>query len=158
MVAIPSHRWVTSISNLALGLALCGLCMFGIRGRTGYNPIKVSAAYFCDNPIMNQLGVNPAFCLLQSTLDDRRAENKRLHLMDDDKAVAKTIAHTIEEFTTLFSYDRPDLLLVLGDRYEMFAVCTAASALGVPIAHISGGDVTVGAKDDFYRHCMTAMA
>lgn len=77
---------------------------------------------------------------------------------NDDKAVAKTIAHTIEEFTTLFSCDRPDLLLVLGDRYEMFAVCTAASALGVPIAHISGGDVTVGAKDDFYRHCMTAMA
>lgn len=77
---------------------------------------------------------------------------------NDDKAVAKTIAHTIEEFTVLFSYDRPDLLLVLGDRYEMFAVCTAASALGVPIAHISGGDVTVGAKDDFYRHCMTAMA
>ena len=77
---------------------------------------------------------------------------------NDDKAVAKTIAHTIEEFTTLFSYDRPDLLLVLGDRYEMFAVCTAASALSVSIAHISGGDVTVGAKDDFYRHCMTAMA
>ena len=77
---------------------------------------------------------------------------------NDDKAVAKTIAHTIEEFTVLFSYDRPDLLLVLGDRYEMFAVCTAASALGVPIAHISGGDVTVGAKDDFYRHCISAMA
>lgn len=77
---------------------------------------------------------------------------------NDDRAVARTIAHTIEEFSTLFSYDRPNLLLVLGDRYEMFAVCTAASALGVPIAHISGGDVTIGAKDDFYRHCMTAMA
>ena len=77
---------------------------------------------------------------------------------NDDTAVAKTIAHTIEEFTVLFSYTKPDLLLVLGDRYEMFAVCTAASALGVPIAHISGGDVTVGAKDDFYRHCMSAMA
>ncbi len=77
---------------------------------------------------------------------------------NDDTAVAKTIAYTVEQFTTLFHYDRPDLLLVLGDRYEMFAVCTAASALGVPIAHISGGDVTVGAKDDFYRHCMTAMA
>ena len=77
---------------------------------------------------------------------------------NDDTAVAKTIAHTIQEFTVLFSYTKPDLLLVLGDRYEMFAVCTAASALGVPIAHISGGDVTVGAKDDFYRHCMSAMA
>ncbi len=85
-----TSHWIRNVSNLALGLALCGLCMFGIRGRTGYNPIKVSAAYFCDNPILNQLGVNPAFCLLQSTLDDRRAENKRLHLMDDDKAVAQS--------------------------------------------------------------------
>lgn len=77
---------------------------------------------------------------------------------NDDAAVAKTIAYTVEQFSSLFVKDRPDLLLVLGDRYEMFAVCTAASALGVPIAHISGGDVTIGAKDDFYRHCMTAMA
>lgn len=83
------RHWAKNVSNLAIGLALCGLCMFGIRGRMGYNPIKVSAAYFCDNPILNQLGVNPAFCLLQSTLDDRRAENKRLHLMDDAKAVAQ---------------------------------------------------------------------
>lgn len=77
---------------------------------------------------------------------------------NDDTAVAKTIAYTVGRFTDIFSADRPDLVLVLGDRYEMFAVCTAASALGVPIAHISGGDVTVGAKDDFYRHCMTAMS
>ena len=77
---------------------------------------------------------------------------------NDDTAVAKTIAYTVSRFTDIFSADRPDLVLVLGDRYEMFAVCIAASALGVPIAHISGGDVTVGAKDDFYRHCMTAMS
>ncbi|MBQ5781885.1 MAG: UDP-N-acetylglucosamine 2-epimerase (hydrolyzing) [Oscillospiraceae bacterium] len=77
---------------------------------------------------------------------------------NDDTAVAKTIAYTVEQFTDLFSTHKPDLVLVLGDRYEMFAVCTAASALGIPIAHISGGDVTVGAKDDFYRHCMTAMS
>ena len=77
---------------------------------------------------------------------------------NDDTAVAKTIAYTVSRFTEIFATDRPDLVLVLGDRYEMFAVCTAASALGVPVAHISGGDVTVGAKDDFYRHCMTAMS
>ena len=76
----------------------------------------------------------------------------------DDAAVARTIACTVDKFCELFVGDRPDLMLVLGDRYEIFAVCTAASALGIPIAHISGGDVTIGAKDDFYRHCITAMA
>lgn len=72
----------------AVALALCGLCLFGIRGRRGYNPIKVSAAYFCNSPVLNQLGVNPMFCLLQSTLDDLRPENRRLHLMDDAHAIA----------------------------------------------------------------------
>ncbi len=71
---------------------------------------------------------------------------------------AKTIAYTIDTFTDLIHTDRPDMVVVLGDRYEMFAVVTAAAALSVPVAHISGGDVTVGAKDDFYRHCMTKMA
>lgn len=77
---------------------------------------------------------------------------------NDELSVAKTIAYTVQQFTDIFAQDKPDLLLVLGDRYEIFAVCTAASALSVPIAHISGGDVTVGAKDDFYRHCITAMS
>ena len=71
---------------------------------------------------------------------------------------AQTIAYTVQVFSDLLVKDRPDMMVVLGDRYEMFAVCTAASTLSVPLAHISGGDVTVGAKDDFYRHCMTKMA
>ena len=99
------------------------------------------------------------------TIDEIRADGFEpqyqidiLKYGNDDTAVAKTIAYTVSRFTDIFAADRPDLVLVLGDRYEMFAGCTAASALGVPIAHISGGDVTVGAKDDFYRHCMTAMS
>ncbi len=71
---------------------------------------------------------------------------------------AKTIAYTIDVFTELLQADTPDMVLVLGDRYEIFAVATAAAALSVPLAHISGGDVTQGAKDDFYRHCITKMA
>ena len=100
-----------------------------------------------------------------NTIDEIRADGFEpqyqidiLKYGNSDTAVAKTIAYTVGRFTDIFSAEHPDLVLVLGDRYEMFAVCTAASALGVPIAHISGGDVTVGAKDDFYRHCMTAMS
>lgn len=62
-------------------------CLLGIRGRLGYNPIKVSAAYFCTSPVLNNLGVNPVFCLLTSTLDEMRPENKTLHLMENDLAV-----------------------------------------------------------------------
>lgn len=68
--------------------AICiSLCIFGIRGRTGYNPIKVSQAYYCQDPFLNQLGINPTFNLLTSTLDDMRKENKPIELISDDVAI-----------------------------------------------------------------------
>ena len=72
---------------LLTGAALIGLCIFGIRGRMGYNPIKVSQAYYCEDPFLNQLGVNPVFNLLTSTLDDMRKENRELALMDGETAI-----------------------------------------------------------------------
>lgn len=72
--------------------------------------------------------------------------------------VAKTIARTIEVFDTYFAQHTPDALLLLGDRFEIFAVAAAAAARHIPIAHISGGDVTLGAADEYYRHCITKMA
>ena len=75
-----------------------------------------------------------------------------------EAVTAGIISETIIKFTALFQAEKPDLALVLGDRYEIFAVATAAATLSVPLAHISGGDVTQGAKDDFYRHCITKMA
>lgn len=54
--------------------------------------------------------------------------------------------------------NRPDALLVLGDRYEAFAAGQAAALLDIPLVHISGGDVTAGADDDWFRHCLTKMA
>lgn len=73
---------------LVIGAICIGLCLFGIRGRMGYNPIKVSQAYYCEDPLLNQLGVNPVFNLLTSTLDDNRKENRYLHLMPEEEAVA----------------------------------------------------------------------
>ncbi len=54
--------------------------------------------------------------------------------------------------------NRPSALVVLGDRYEAFAAGQAAALLGIPLVHISGGDVTEGADDDWFRHCLTKMA
>ncbi len=74
--------------------------------------------------------------------------------------IAKTIAYTTKTFASFLSkkQNRPHALLVLGDRYEIFAICTAAAALNIPIIHISGGDVTHGSADDYYRHCITKMS
>lgn len=83
-----------SLTLLTAGVCI-GLCLFGIRGRTGYNPIKISAAYYCNDPFLNQIGINPVFNLLNSTLDDNRKENRYLHLMPDEEAV-KNARHLLK--------------------------------------------------------------
>lgn len=70
-----------------IAIVLIAACLLGIRGRLGYNPIKVSAAYFSTSPVLNNLGVNPMFSLLTSTLDELRPENKTLHLMPAEQAI-----------------------------------------------------------------------
>lgn len=73
----------------AVGAVCTGLCLFGIRGRTGYNPIRVSQAYYCTDPFLNQLGINPVFSLLTGTLDDHRKENRYLRLMPEQEAITR---------------------------------------------------------------------
>ena len=91
---------------------------------------------------------------------DGFAIDARLPIFTDDAAepVAQTIARTLTVFDKYFAQNAPDCLLVLGDRFEIFAVATAAAARHIPIAHISGGDVTLGAADEYYRHCISKMA
>lgn len=85
--------WAGRGVTFVLGAALVGLCLFGIRGRRGYNPIKVSQAYYCNDPFLNQLGVNPAFNVMTSWIDDNRSENRALQLMPADEALAQAAAY-----------------------------------------------------------------
>ena len=84
----------TSVVQVAMRIlfstTMLSACLLGIRGRLGYNPIKVSQAYYCDDSFLNQLGINPTFNLLTSALDDMRKENKELHLMAYQEALANT--------------------------------------------------------------------
>lgn len=87
-VSTTAYPLRQKLLTLPLTLVLLGACFLGIRGRLGYNPIKVSAAYFCTSPVLNNVGVNPMFSLLNSTLDAMRPENRTLHLMPPAQAVA----------------------------------------------------------------------
>ena len=78
---------------------------------------------------------------------------------DDTKAgMAKATGIALYKFADYFESNPPDLVVVLGDRYEILSVVIAARMLGIPVAHISGGDVTEGAIDDSIRHCITKMS
>lgn len=74
------------------------------------------------------------------------------------EGTARRTALALSLFLDWFSANRPDGILVLGDRYEIAAAAQAAALLDIPIAHISGGEVTKGADDDWFRHCLTKMA
>ena len=60
--------------------------------------------------------------------------------------------------TKSFTEERPDVMLCLGDRFEILAAATAAHLLRVPIAHLCGGDVSAGSYDDAMRDCVSRMA
>ena len=61
-------------------------------------------------------------------------------------------------FGEMFLRQKPDCLIVLGDRYELIPICTCAVIHEIPIAHISGGEITEGAIDDMVRHAVTKMS
>ena len=84
--------------------------------------------------------------------------------MADDEApdiantTAKAMSRGISGFADAFDALQPDLLLILGDRYEMLAVASTALIYKIPIAHLHGGEITEGAFDDAIRHAITKMS
>ena len=77
---------------------------------------------------------------------------------DTDTGMAKTIGLAMLGLADALTAWRPDLLLLIADRYEMLAPASAALALRIPIAHIEGGEVSQGAIDDHVRNALTKLA
>jgi GDP/UDP-N,N'-diacetylbacillosamine 2-epimerase (hydrolysing) len=63
-----------------------------------------------------------------------------------------------KSISSLIKKDKPDLFMILGDRYEIFAVSLAAYISKIPIIHIHGGEITQGSLDDGFRHCISKMS
>lgn len=80
--------------------------------------------------------------------------------IDSESAIdiALNQADIVVKFTRLFEEQKFDLVVILGDRYEMLMVAIAATNTHIPIAHISGGDTTEGAIDECVRHSITKMS
>lgn len=89
--------------------------------------------------------------------------DKRVPIIDetapnDSHSTVLEMSRALSGFADAYSELKPDLLVVLGDRYEILAAAAAALIMRIPIAHISGGDVTEGAFDDAIRHSITKMS
>lgn len=72
--------------------------------------------------------------------------------------IVKTIGTTHIKFAEFWDKNNFDLILCIGDRYEMFSAVSASIPFNIPLAHISGGEETLGAIDNIYRHSLSLMA
>lgn len=73
-------------------------------------------------------------------------------------AISATMGRYFLAFSEVFEKNKVDFLVVLGDRYEMIPICYCAANAHIPIAHISGGEITEGAIDDTVRHSLTKLS
>jgi UDP-hydrolysing UDP-N-acetyl-D-glucosamine 2-epimerase len=88
------------------------------------------------------------------TVDDR------VETVDEDSplGVARSMGRATQGYAEVYERVKPDLVLVLGDRFEMHAAVVAAVPFTLPVAHIQGGELTQGAIDDQFRHSITKLA
>jgi len=85
-------------------------------------------------------------------------EVEMLLASDTPSGVTKSIGMGIIGFADAFERLKPEIVVILGDRFEALAAAVAAIVARIPIAHIHGGEVTEGALDDAFRHAITKMA
>jgi GDP/UDP-N,N'-diacetylbacillosamine 2-epimerase (hydrolysing) len=106
--------------------------------------------------------LSPEFGLTYKQIEkDKFAINKKIDIdlsSDNSAGIAKSMGIALMEFGKAYAKLGPDIVVLLGDRYEIFSAASAAAIARIPIAHISGGEVTQGAIDDVMRHAITKMS
>ncbi len=86
------------------------------------------------------------------------AEFDTAPLEDTPASISSSMALTIQSMTSVWKKHKIDLLIALGDRYEMFAAVASAIPFNIKVAHIHGGETTLGAIDNAFRHSITHMS
>lgn len=106
--------------------------------------------------------LSPEFGLTYKEIEHDGVEiNEKIPILlssDTPSGISKTMGLAMISFGEYFERNRPDMLIVLGDRYETLAVCCAAVNARIPIVHLYGGETTEGAVDEAYRHAITKMS
>jgi UDP-hydrolysing UDP-N-acetyl-D-glucosamine 2-epimerase len=112
--------------------------------------------------VVTGMHLSPAFGLTWKEIEqDGYLITERVEMLENSdapNAVARSIGRAVSGFGETFERLKPDTVVLLGDRFEIFAAAQAALVANVPIAHIAGGDTTEGAYDEAFRHGITKMA
>lgn len=112
--------------------------------------------------VATNMHLNPRYGMtVDEIIEDGITVNERVEMnarSDSPLHTAIATGKCLEGMAKAFNRLKPDLLLILGDRYEMLAVATAATIMRIPIAHIAGGEISEGAFDDNIRHALTKLS
>ncbi len=111
--------------------------------------------------IVTGMHLSPEFGLTYKEIEKEFKIDKKIEILGSSHSkldICTEIARVYEKFTPAFSELKPDILVLLGDRYEIFGVAGVASIMQIPIAHIHGGETTQGAFDEAFRHSITKMS
>ena len=106
--------------------------------------------------------LSPEFGLTYKAIEDDgfKIDEKVEMLSDSDSpaAICRSMGRGLAGYGEALARLKPDLLIIAGDRYEALAAATAAAVCSVPIAHLHGGETTLGALDELYRHAITKLS
>ncbi len=111
--------------------------------------------------IATGMHLSPEFGLTYKEIEKEFIINKKIEILlssDTNIGVSKAMGLAQISFSEALIDLNPNIVVVLGDRYEIFAATASAMILKIPIAHISGGELTQGAIDDSIRHAITKMS
>jgi len=111
--------------------------------------------------IVTGMHLSPEFGLTYKEIEKEFPIDKKIEMLlssDTDIGISKSIGLAQISFAEAFAELAPDLIIVLGDRYEIFAAASAAMIARIPIAHLHGGETTEGAFDEAIRHSITKMS
>jgi UDP-hydrolysing UDP-N-acetyl-D-glucosamine 2-epimerase len=143
-----------------IGVVTTGRADYGI-----YYPLLVLIR---DDPgldlhlIVSGMHLSPEFGMTVKTIEADGFEVKdRVEMLlssDSPEGVAKSMGLGVLGYSQVYTQAKLDMLLVLGDRFEMHAAALAALPFKIPVAHIHGGEITQGAFDDALRHSITKLS
>lgn len=111
--------------------------------------------------IVTGMHLSPEFGLTYKEIEQEFHINKKVEMLlssDTPVGIAKSIGLAQISFAEVFIELQPDLIVILGDRYEIFAAASAAMVSRIPLAHLHGGETTEGAFDEAIRHSLTKMS
>lgn len=112
--------------------------------------------------VVTGMHLSPEFGLTYNEIiEDKFEVTEKVEILlssDTTIGISKSMGLAMISFSEVFERIKPDMLIILGDRYEIFAVSSVAMIARIPIAHLHGGETTEGAIDEAFRHSITKMS